>query len=84
LEAYVWSSYRGYAAAGKAEEFVSYDVLKEYGRDPADARRQYRAYVRACLLEDDRPMLEAMAASRYAIGARGVRREDRGADRRAP
>ena len=68
LEAYRWSSYGGYAAAARAEEFVTYDVLKEYGRDAAEARRQYRAYVRSCLLEDDRAMLEAMSASRYAIG----------------
>ena len=27
-----------------------------------------RAYVEACLLEEDGPLLEAMAASRYAIG----------------
>ena len=51
-----------------AQEFVSYDVLKEYATDLADARRQYRAYAHACLLEDDAPILEAMAASRYAIG----------------
>ncbi len=68
LNAYRWSSYGGYVAAGKAEEFVCYDVLKEYGRDQAAARRQYRAYVEACVLEDDGPLLEAMAASRYAIG----------------
>jgi hypothetical protein len=47
---------------------VAYDVLKEYGRDQAAARRQYRAYVEACVMEDDAPLLEAMAASRYAIG----------------
>jgi putative transposase len=63
-----WSSYGGYAAAAKAQEFVTYDVLKEYGRDLAAARRHYRAYVQACLTEDDAPLLEAMAASRYAIG----------------
>jgi len=34
----------------------------------AAARRHYRAYVQACLMEDDVPLLEAMAASRYAIG----------------
>jgi len=68
LEAYRWSSYAGYAAVGKALEFVKYEVLKEYGRDLAAARRHYRAYVRACLTEDDGPLLEAMAASRYAIG----------------
>ena len=68
LEAYPWSSYGGYAAAAQAQEFVNYEVLREYGRDLAAARRPYRAYVRACLLEDDGPLLEAMAASRYAIG----------------
>ena len=68
LEGYAWSSYGGYTAAAKAEEFVTYDVLKEYGRDLTAARRHYRAYVQACLLEDDRPLLEAMAANRYAIG----------------
>jgi REP element-mobilizing transposase RayT len=68
LEAYRWSSYQGYLAAAKAQDFVSYDVLAEYGRDRAAGRRQYRAYVAACLTEDDGPLLEAMAASRYAIG----------------
>ncbi len=68
LEGYAWSSYGGYAAASKAQEFVIYDVLKEYGRDLSAARRHYRAYVRAGLTEDDGPLLEAMAASRYAIG----------------
>jgi len=68
LESYAWSSYGGYAALAKAQEFVNYDVLQEYGRDRAEARRQYRGYVKACLLDDDGPMLEAMAASRYAIG----------------
>ena len=67
LEAYPWSSYGGYAAASKALEFVNYKVLKEYGPDMAGARA-YRAYVQACLTEDDGPLLEAMAASRYAIG----------------
>ena len=68
LAAYPWSSYRGYASAAQAEEFVSYDVLREYGRDLSAARRHYRAYVQACLAEDDAPLLEALGASRYAIG----------------
>ncbi len=68
LGAYLWSSYRGYVAAANAQEFVNYAVLQEYGGDLAAARRHYRAYVRACLMEDDGPLLEAMAASRYAIG----------------
>jgi len=69
LAAYRWSSYGGYVAAAKAQEFVNYEVLKEYGRDLPAARRQYGIYVRACLIEDDSPLLEAMAASRYAIGS---------------
>jgi len=69
LESYPWSSYGGYVAAEKTQEFVSYDVLKEYGRDRALARRHYRAYMAACVLEDDGPLLEAMAGSRYAIGS---------------
>ena len=43
-------------------------MLKEYAADLAEARRQYRAYTQACLLEDDAPLIEAMSASRYAIG----------------
>jgi len=84
LEAYPWSSYRGYTAAAKAQEFVRYDVLKEYGNDLSWARRHYRAYVRACLLEDDAPLLEAMAASRYAIGGSAFieRTEERIGERR--
>ncbi|NLX95055.1 MAG: transposase [Rhodopirellula sp.] len=68
LEAYPWSSYGGYAAAKNALEFVNYDVLREYGPDMAAARRHYRAYVHACLMEDDGLLIEAMAANRYAIG----------------
>jgi len=68
LKAYPWSSYAGYVAAAKAQEFVTYEVLKEYGNDLSAARRHYRAYVQACLLEDDGPLLEALAASRHAIG----------------
>ena len=48
---------------------MRYEVLKEFGRDPAAARRHYRAYVHACLTEDDGPLLDALAANRYAIGS---------------
>jgi len=51
-----------------AREFVCLDVLREYGSTPAAARRRYRAYVHAAVLKDDQPILEAMQASRYAIG----------------
>ena len=68
LEGYPWSSYGGYVAESKALEFVNYAVLKDYGREMAAARRHYRAYVKACVMEDDRPLLEVMAGSRSAIG----------------
>ncbi len=32
-------TYPGYADVRKAQEFVSYDVLKEYGRDESEARK---------------------------------------------
>ena len=68
LNAYRWSSYGGYADVKLAQELVCYDVLKEYAADLAEARRQYCAYTQACLLEDNAPLIEAMSASRYAIG----------------
>ena len=68
LNAYPWSSYRGYIDVRHVEEFVAYEVLKEYGRDAAEGRRQYRAYTESCVLQDDEPTLAALAASRYAIG----------------
>ena len=68
LEAYQWSSYRGYLAKRNAQEFVCYDVLGEYGSTPAAARQRYRAYTHACVMQDDKPILDAMRASRYAIG----------------
>ena len=51
-------------------EFVSYDLLEDYGRTLAEARR-YRAYMHACVLDGDGPIIEALSASRYAIGGRG-------------
>jgi hypothetical protein len=51
-----------------AEEFVTYDVLKEFAADTATARRRYRAFVEQYLLQDDEAALTLMAASRYAIG----------------
>lgn len=68
LEAYPWSSYPGYTVKRNAQEFVCYDVLREYGSTLATARRHYRAYVRGCVMEDDEPILDAMRASRHAIG----------------
>ncbi len=43
----------------------------EYGATLAAARRRYRAYVHACVTEDDEPLLKAMRTSRHAIGEAG-------------
>ena len=69
LESYCWSSYPGYVDAKRALEFVCYDVLNLCRLSPATARRQYRAYTHASLLDDDGPIWEAFKANRYAIGS---------------
>ncbi len=50
LEAYPWSSHPGCVAKRGAQEFVCYDVLREYGATLAAARRHYRAYVHASVM----------------------------------
>jgi REP element-mobilizing transposase RayT len=69
LEGYRWSSYPGYVAKKNASDFVCYDVLRQYGSTLPAARRHYRAYTHACVMEDDGPLLKVMGASRYAIGS---------------
>lgn len=68
LNAYRWSSYLGYVQERFAVDWVCYDVLRQYGTTWAEARRNYRRYTEAALMRDDQDLLEAMAASRYAIG----------------
>ena len=68
LETWPWSSYRGYVCAKHTADFVCYDLLNDYGRSLAVARRNYRAYTHAHVLDDDGPLLDAMKASRYAVG----------------
>jgi len=68
LARYRWSSYPGYAAGATDWDFVSYEVLTHYGQSATEARRHYRTYVEACLLEDDGPLAVAMAAIRHVIG----------------
>jgi len=69
LNAWAWSSYPGYVSARRASELVCYDLLNDYGRSLPAARRNYRAYTQACILEDDRQLRAALQASRYAIGS---------------
>ncbi len=65
VNAYPWSSYSGYIDARHVQEFVTYEVLKEHGRDAAEGRRQYRAYTESCVLENDEPMLAQRPCKRH-------------------
>ncbi len=69
LEAFRWSSYPGYVAAKAEEDWVCYDLRSEFGRSKAASRRYYRAFVQACVMEEDEALQAAMRASRYAIGS---------------
>ena len=68
LNAYPWSSFPGYVRARFSADWVCYDVLRRYGRSLGEARRRYRRYVEAAVTRDDEMLIEAMGASRYAIG----------------
>ena len=68
LDAFRFSSYPGYVKAAAEEEWICYGPRKIFATSDTAARRHYRAYVRACVMEDDRPLLEAMRASRHAVG----------------
>lgn len=68
LEAYGWSSYRGYVDERRREDFVCYDILKTLSRSPRVARRRYRRYVCGCLMEDDGELREALNRSGHGIG----------------
>ena len=69
LEGYTWSSYRGYVDERRREEFVSYELLKTLSENPRQARRRYRGYVWACLMEEDGALRELMGQSGYGIGS---------------
>jgi len=69
LARHAWSSYRGYVEKQAIEERVCYDLLAQFGRSDAAARRHYGAYVIAGLIEDDGPLRDAMRANRYAVGS---------------
>ena len=49
LNAYPWSSYPGYADVRKIHEFVSYEVLKEYGRNEAESAAAVQGLYRGVL-----------------------------------
>jgi REP-associated tyrosine transposase len=70
FEAFRFSSYSGYVKAAAEEPWICYGPRKIFATSDVAARRHYRAYVRACVMEDDGPLLDAMRASRHAIGSR--------------
>lgn len=69
LAGYRWSSYGGYVQERRKEEYVCYDILKTYeGNLTAAARRRYRVYVLACLMEDDVELRRMLERSGHGIG----------------
>jgi len=68
LEGYRWSSYSGYVGERQREDFVCYDVLKALDDNPRQARRRYRTYLLACLMEDDRELRGVLDGSGHGIG----------------
>jgi len=76
------SSYPGYVDERRAEEFVNADVLRLFGEGMKAARRRYRAYVLACLEQDDEELKRCLGQSRYGVGdeeyVKGLERELRG------
>lgn len=69
LEAFRFSSYPGYVKAAAEEACICYGPRKIFATSDLAARRHYRAFVHACVMEDDRPLLEVMRASRHAVGS---------------
>jgi REP element-mobilizing transposase RayT len=68
LEGYRWSSYGGYVDERQGEDFVCYDMRTAFGEDIRQARREYRAYVLACLTEDDKELGTLLGRSAHAVG----------------
>ena len=68
LERPGWSSYGGYVDGKREEEWVSYEVLREFGSGLDEARRRYRGYVLACLEKDDEELKRCLGQSGYGIG----------------
>jgi REP element-mobilizing transposase RayT len=66
LREYRWSSYAGYVWKRRAEQRVSYRWLELMGR--VRNRTAYRGYVEGAVGKEDKGFLEALQASRYAIG----------------
>jgi REP element-mobilizing transposase RayT len=69
LNAYRWSSYRGYVQKRAEQEIIDYRWRELVaGRTDTEMRRRYRVYVESMVDGKDELLLSAMDASSYAIG----------------
>jgi REP element-mobilizing transposase RayT len=69
LNAFRWSSYRGYVDANSVEEMIDYRWLGLMGcATDRGNRGRYRRYVEGFVKKADEELGTAMKASRYAIG----------------
>lgn len=69
LNAYPWSSYRGYVTKAAEKEIVDYRWRElTAGKTAASTRQRYRRHTESMIDDDDELLIDAMEASRYAIG----------------
>ena len=75
LRKYQWSSYRGYAGLGKADDWVVYGPLWDMTPGRGKAKSRYRGYVEMGLVTKDEEMEEALKGSALAIGSESFRED---------
>ena len=69
LNAYRWSSYRGYVDKAYAGEMVNYTWLELMNRKTERGRMAaYRKYVEVFVDKNDKEFMDALGISRYAVG----------------
>ncbi len=69
LNNFRWSSYRGYVNKAYREDIIDYRWLDLTGRKTAAGKMSaYQRYVEQCAAMDDESFLDALGASRYAVG----------------
>lgn len=73
LRGYRWSSYRGYAGLGPAEEWVCREPLLALTPGRGEARRRYRRYVETGLGRPDEAFAREVAEATLALGPEDFR-----------
>lgn len=74
LNGYAWGSYRGYAGLAAPEGRIDYRWLELVaGLTKRGQRSAYRRYIEAMIDGNDKELIEANEASRYAIGSEEFR-----------